>query len=217
MNKKIAVIVSLSLALVAQSACASTSKKEAATTPLMTASAEGNVKTLEALLKSKVAVDAKDQKGFTALMLAASNGHQAATKLLLANKANINEQNDDGEMPLYFALINEHPEVAIDLINSGANIQDVNGEGESALLIATTANQNDVMALLIKKDKSLVNKASSSSTTPLMEAARFGTEKTINMLLKAGADKKAKNQNGKTALDIAIKAQNDAAIKILKK
>lgn len=225
MSKKIAVLVSLSLALVAQTACASGSnastnsaKKETATptNPLLNASAEGDLKSITSLVTSKVDINVKDKAGHTALMLAASNGHKDAAKFLLTNKADVNIKDDEGQTALYFALINDQAEIALDLIREGAAIDDISGEGDSALLIATTANQNDVMNVLIKKKPSLVNKASNASTTPLMEAARFGSAKTVSILLKAGADKKAKNQNGKTALDIAIKAQNDEAIKLLK-
>ncbi|MDG0815297.1 ankyrin repeat domain-containing protein [Bdellovibrio svalbardensis] len=219
MNKKFAVLVSLSLALVVQTACAGTAKKETAgtTSPLMSASAEGDVKKLNSLVKSKVDINAKDKAGYTALMVAASNGHQEAAKFLLEHKADVNIKNQEGQTALYFALVNEQPEIALDLIKQGAMVDDISGEGESALLIATTANQNDIMNLLIKKKPALVNKASNASTTPLMEAARFGSAKTASILLKAGADKKAKNQNGKTALDIAIKAQNEDVVKLLKK
>lgn len=222
MNKKIAALVSLSLALTVQTACAGAAKKESAAvaavnSPLLSASAEGDMKALTSLFKSKVNINAKNKAGYTALMIAASNGQKEAAQFLLKHKADVNIKNEDGQTALYFALIAEQSDLAIEMIQQGAEIDDVSGEGDSALLIATTANQNDVMNLLIKKKPSLVNKASNASTTPLMEAARFGSKKTASILLKAGADKKAKNQNGKTALDIAIKAQNDEVIQLLSK
>ncbi len=219
MKKNLAIVLSLSLALVAQTACASSAKKETTQekNPLLNASAEGDLKLLTSLLKSKVDINAKDKTGHTALMLASSNGHKEAAKFLLVNKADVNIKTDEGQTALYFALVSDQGEIAKDLIEQGATIEDISGEGESALYVATTANQNEIMSILIRKKPSLVNKATNASTTPLMEAARFGSAKTVSILLKAGADKKAKNQNGKTALDIAIKAQNDDAINLLKK
>lgn len=220
MNKKIALFLSLSLILTTPHTRADAEKKEdfpVATSPLFSASAEGNLKSLRQLIQSKVDLNAKDKGGYTALMLTASNGHHEATQLLLKSNVNMDSKNTEGQTALYFALVNEHPEIALDLIKHGADIENISEDGDSALIIATTANQSTIMNALIKKKPALVNKANKNSTTPLMEAARFGSAKTVNILLKAGADKKAKNQTNKTALDIAIKAQNNEVIKLLKK
>jgi len=200
-------------------ACAAgtTKPENTSASPLLKAASTGDTQTLNSLIKTKVNIDEKDPKGNTALMIAASNGQKKAAKLLMENKAAVNIKNQMGQTALYFALINEQNDIAIDLINQGADLDNISDDGESALIIATTANANEIMNTIIKKMPSLVNKASNSSTTPLMEAARFGSAKTINILLKAGANKKLQNQNGKTALDIAIKAQNEDAIHLLRK
>lgn len=214
MRAKIVLLISLSVALMSHGASAFSPSSES---PLLNASAEGDIKTLQGLLKAKSNLNEKDKTGHTALMIAASNGRKEVVKILLENKVDINIKDDEGQSALYYALIGEQPSIALSLVEQGASLDDISGDGESALLVATTANANDVMSLVIKKKPSLVNKASNFGTTPLMEAARFGSAKTVRLLLKAGANQKLKNQNGKTALDIATKAQNDAVVKLLKK
>jgi ankyrin repeat protein len=185
--------------------------------PLITAAKEGSLESLKGLLKNNIDINQTDAEGNTALMLALANEHSDLAKLIIESNPNINLKNKDGQSALFIALINELPDLALTLVKKGAGLSSINGDGDSALQVATTANANEVMKLVIKKKSSLVNKLTKNGVSPLMEAARFGSGATISILLNAGADKKVKNKNGKTALDIAIKAQNEEAIQILTK
>lgn len=179
------------------------------------AAAEGDLKTLSRLIKDNPDLNQTDAAGNTALILAAAKGEEKIVQLLLKNKVKLDIKNKEGQTALYFALINEQPDIALSLVNKGAALEDINNDGDSALQIATTSNANEVMKLVIKKNPSLINKPNNSGITPLMEAARFGSAKTIKILLNSKANGNLKNPNGKTALDIAIKAQNSEAIKLL--
>jgi hypothetical protein len=185
--------------------------------PLIAAAKEGSLESLKGLLKNNIDIDQTDAEGNTALMLALANEHSDLAKLIIESNPNINLKNKDGQSALFIALINELPDLALTLVKKGASLSSINSDGDSALQVATTANANEVMKLVIKKKSSLVNKLTRNGVSPLMEAARFGSMGTISILLNAGADKKAKNKKGKTALDIAIKAQNEEAIQLLKK
>ncbi|MBO9666757.1 MAG: ankyrin repeat domain-containing protein [Bdellovibrio sp.] len=183
---------------------------------LLNAAAAGDNKKVASLLKNKSNLNAKDAGGNTALMLAISNDHKDTAKLILEKNPDVNIKNQEGETALFAALVSDKADIAKTLIEQGASLEDVGGEGESALFMAATTNQTDIMEIVLKKAPQLLNKSDDHGTTPLMEAAKFGGEKTVKILLDAGADKSLKNEDGRTALDIATKARNTSALKYLR-
>jgi ankyrin repeat protein len=185
--------------------------------PYLKAATEGSMSALKKSLKKNINLNEKDPTGNTALMLAIANDHAGFAKLLIEKKADINLKNNNGQTALYIALVNDQADVALSLINNGASLEKISSEDDSALLVATTTNTHQVMNLILNMKPSLVNQANKNGITPLMEAARFGSADTISILLKGGADKSAKNSEGKTALEIATKAQNTDGIKLLQK
>lgn len=163
------------------------------------------------LVSAKSFADSK-----TPLMKAASEGDKSTVQKLLKTKADINaEESEERRTALYFALQNEQQEIIKLLINSGARLENLSEDKETALFMATTTNNTDAMKILINKNKMLVNTPDSDGTTPLMEAAKYGSKETIEILLKAGAKKDLKNKLGSTALDIAKENKNEDAIKAL--
>jgi ankyrin repeat protein len=152
----------------------------------------------------------------TPLMKAAAEGDKKTVQSLLKSKADINAQElEEKKTALYYAISNEQKEIIKLLIDKGASLENLSENKESALLMATTTNNYDLMKTLIKKNKTLLNIPDIEGTTPLMEAAKYGTKQTMEILLKAGAQKDLKNKQGSTALDIAKENKNEEAIKAL--
>lgn len=87
-------------------------------------------------------------------------------------------------------------------------------QNSSFLQLAIQMNSGDIIDYLITDAKVNVNQACNDHT-PLMWAAKLGKANTIDVLLKAGADKSTKI-NGQTALDLAIANGNERSIKLLK-
>ena len=56
-------------------------------TPVMAASASGQLKALDALIKAKANLEAKHQKGGTALHVSASSGQRDSVQTLLLNNS----------------------------------------------------------------------------------------------------------------------------------
>ncbi|MNL12636.1 Phosphocholine transferase AnkX [compost metagenome] len=169
-----------------------------------------------------VAITAISTKSFannlTPLMTAAQDGNKKEVQALLKSKADINAKDpEEKRTALYFAISNEHKDVIKLLIDKGADLENLSEGQESALFMATTTNNNDLMQTVLKKNKKLINVPDSEGTTPLMEAAKYGTKQTIEILLKAGAKKDLKNKLGSTALDIAKENKNEDAISALSK
>ncbi len=61
-----------------------------------------------------------------------------------------------------------------------------------------------------------LNHPSSTGDTPLMGASFWGKPEVVRVLLAAGADKDLRNNDGKTALDIAIERKKDACAALLR-
>lgn len=86
---------------------------------------------------------------------------------------------------------------------------------------ACTWGNYDIVKLLIDNgaDINLTWKGIESSSTPLMNAIRSGSEKKIDiikLLLEQGADKSSKDKHSKTAYDYAIENGDDELADLLK-
>jgi len=60
-----------------------------------------------------------------------------------------------------------------------------------------------------------VNAIDEQGNTPLIEAARFGHDKVVTILLLAHADPSIKNDAGKTALMLAAEGRHDETVRVL--
>jgi ankyrin repeat protein len=76
-------------------------------------------------------------------------------------------------------------------------------------LVWTAGKGNLTIANLLIDAGADVNLADNDGITPLMEAARSGSEAMVQLLLEKGAVKNAKDSHGHTAADIAEKKHRD--------
>jgi ankyrin repeat protein len=113
----------------------------------------------------------------TALMAAASNGHRS-TALLLVSTAD------------------QHVRASVELITKRrSNLEFEPGQGVIATAVAASNFRS-----------TLLNKPDENNTTALMMAAAHGWQDLVEMMLKGGADPRAKNNNGYTSSMIAADA-----------
>lgn len=184
---------------------------------VLEAAAKGSVLTLKKFKSAKGDLNLQDSNGLTPLMQAVANGQSKAVQYLLQQKVNLELQNENGDTALAMALGNDQDQIAVDLIKAGAKTNVVGGEDKNTMtFMAASVNATKALELLIKKAPDQLNEKNKKGDTPLHEAARFGSEKTLQILIKAGADKALKNNEGKTPLDIANSIKNEAAAKLLK-
>jgi len=162
-------------------------------TPLMWASAGGNVELVQELLGRGAAVDRRANDGTTALMLAAANGFADAARALLVRGADVTVARA-GVTARRFAFEREHLDVAALLERAellGARLVQAASEGHDAAvrqLIATGAP---------------VNVTNERGETALMIAARNGDLGMLQALLSRGADASARDNQGRTVFDWA--------------
>lgn len=145
-----------------------------------------------------------EEEGFTALYFAASGGHYDIVKALLTNKANTEKTPPGNTSPLIVAAHEGYTEVVTLLLAHGAhvNYQADQIGGWSPLLCASAKNKGEVVEILLTHGAQ-INQVEKGGYTPLMVAANNGHGEVVKILLAHGADKTIKNNDGKTALDLA--------------
>jgi uncharacterized protein len=122
------------------------------------------------------------------LSSAAFHGHWQLCEFLLERGADVNASEDDtGETPLHSALCTPHRS-RYDLVVK--------------VLLAHGADPNRVTKPSAETG-AFMRDCRTKGETPLHRAAAFGTEETIDMLLRAGAELEAKDVNGDTPLSWA--------------
>ena len=134
--------------------------------------------------------------------------------------ANIKAVNDKKETALHSAVSSyrNNPAVVAFLIENGADVNAKDDKGVTPLMLAAQYRDQHFISMLLQAGANLEdNDGSSFAGTPLMYAARNGRNTgVISALIEAGANLKATNSYGRTALHIAA-ADNPAAeaLKIL--
>ena len=119
--------------------------------PLITASKEGDLKTVNELLAQGVDVNAQDTHGETALIVASRKGLTGIVKVLLKKGADVNAQNEGGGTALMAASYFGHTEVAKALLAKGANVNTQTKDGRTALMVASGKGHTGTVKVLLEK------------------------------------------------------------------
>ena len=130
-------------------------------------------------LKDKIYIkgtgfNTEDVNEKTALLRAAQNGHLFVVELLLSQGANLH-----------------------------VNAFDMSGEGGTPLIQAARNGYNEVLLALLRADSVIDDIELMFHHSALMVAALNGHEKTVGLLLNAGADPKLKDSSARSALLLA--------------
>ncbi len=100
------------------------------------------------------------------------------------------------------------------LLSQGANVNASNANGETALHAAASRDQVAVAQLLIQRGAN-INSQTTQGWTPLHSAARFGKTAVTQLLINRNAQNLRNNQ-GKTAIQLALQTKQHATVQILK-
>jgi ankyrin repeat protein len=179
----------------------------ASTTGALTiaASYRGTADSVRALVDAGAAVNppAAQRVRNTPLVFASMSGDLENVKLLLAHGADPSVGSQTN-LPLGAAITFGHPDVVQALITAGASTGIRESTGINLLHWAAITNRPGVIPLLAAA-KVPLDALDDYGYTPLMYAATidFGDTAVLNALLKAGADRKVKNDEGRTALEQA--------------
>ena len=141
------------------------------------------------------------EKGEPALVFAVRSGApQTVAYLLKQPGIQVDATNTADETALMLAANANDIALANLLIEAGAS---VNRPNWTPLHYAASKGHLAMMHLLIDND-AYIDAESPNGTTPLMMAAYYASPSAVKLMLEEGADPTLKNQDGMTALDLAI-------------
>ena len=182
---------------------------------------------LKALLDSGVDVNMIISSADSLLMTACSYSNSDMVKLLLTYNPNIDYQDEYGNNALNLAIDNmwHYKEMIPLLLEAGADPNSKAGAGRTAQKNSTVLSKMTSLTLNNKSEEEeyqivemfLSRGADPNISLPLMAAAYKGDVRLVKLLLEYGVDPNLKDNQGRTALDMAIKKQQQGVIDLLQK
>lgn len=170
----------------------------------------GNVRLAESLIASRrYDIERRYEDGNTVLDIAVDRGDIQMAKLLLSEGAKPNIADDGNYTPLHSAIINRNLEMVELLLNYGASVELKDGLGTTALMLAVKFGEPEILKAILKKNPNLEAADNFGRTALFMAATNFNDtpveEDIIKTLVKAGADKSTKNEDGNTIFQVISK------------
>ncbi|MHC4206322.1 MAG: ankyrin repeat domain-containing protein, partial [Planctomycetota bacterium] len=190
-------------------------KCEVGATALQYAALSGREAVVKLLIANGATINFTAKDGTHPLGDAARSGHKDVVKLLLASGAQVNLQPEDKMRcgtALHAAAAGAHSTIIDILIAHGADVNAVYKGGTPLNLAAnyldsrTSATENrraQIVQKLLDYGADIDAKHPRSGATPLYDAIDLGRWRTAEVLITAGADVNAANNEGKTPLSHA--------------
>lgn len=171
-----------------------------------------NADVVSNLLQRGFDPNTRDSKGQPGLTIAIREGALKVARVLLARpETDVNALNQAGESALMMAALKGNLVGAELLLARGAK---VNQSGWSPLHYAAAGPDPKMVQWLIDRGAD-VDATSPNGTTPLMMAAQYGSEASVDLLLSHGADLKRRNERNLDAIDFARLSGRDWLVKKL--
>ncbi|KAL3714915.1 hypothetical protein ACJRO7_006766 [Eucalyptus globulus] len=157
----------------------------------------------------------RDEDGGTPMHAAASVGNGRVIGLLLEKCPYLALQTDNnGSYPIHIACEAGHLWTMILLNDTWPDLAEIkNKKGQNILHIAAKAGDIDAVRLLEHRTKfgKLINSKDADGNTPLHLASMHIHSKVMQLLAEGeGIDLKLKNNDGSTALDVAMESRNSS-------
>jgi ankyrin repeat protein len=171
-----------------------------------------NASTVTELLQRGFDPNSRDERGQTGLYLALRDGADKCAQALIAHPQLAPDLlNAAGESALMMAALRGRTDWMQKLLDRGAAVEQ---GGWTALHYAASGPEPKAVALLLARGAK-TDARSPNGSTPLMMAARYGAEPSVDLLLAAGADLGLRNQLDLSAIDFARQADRETLAKRL--
>jgi ankyrin repeat protein/beta-lactamase regulating signal transducer with metallopeptidase domain len=183
-------------------------KPDSGNTPLKIAAGDGHEEIVKLLISKGADVNATSYNGRHPLGDAALAGHEEVVKLLIASGAEANLHAEGRGSALHAAARGGHSTILDILIANGADVN-INARNGTPLHLAAGArgSVNDeyakIVEKLLAKGADVNAKSPRQGRTPLHAAVDKGRYKTARLLIAAGANVNATDNEGKTPLSEA--------------
>jgi ankyrin repeat protein len=172
-----------------QKSCTGKTKRDLSS-PLMVASAKGDVAGVRAAFAKAASVNGRNKDGETALIIAADGGFSEIVELLLEKGADVKAKSADGVTALMAACCNGDIKSARAIVEKGAEVNAKNNDSVTPLMYAAEAkgDQVDLVKFLLEKGADI--NAKDSDNDSALGYAEFEENKKVFELLKKAQTKK---------------------------
>ena len=154
-------------------------------------------------------------------VLAAMGRRLHLVQAMLAAGVDINKTIGEGQTALFMSLLAPDAGQPVDdrcalvLLNAGADSSLKHESGAMPIHLAAASNYLGALQALLDRRPQDVDAKTNIGITPLMMAATEGHAEAVRLLLKYGADRTLKDDEGLTAKDVAIKNRNEDLVPLL--
>jgi len=181
-------------------------------TPLVNAAAEGNASIVRDLLAAGADVNEADRNHNTPATQAAFDNQIDVLRVLVQQHANLDAQDGRGDSAVAYAVNRRNMEILHLLIGAGANLNLVNPNTHHSLLTTAYVDNDDydfVQALRA------AGAHFADATDELFAASAYGDIAEMQRAIDAHADVNFASRFGETALCVAARKGNTAAVRLL--
>jgi len=201
-------------------------KSDDGSTPLQNAARAGQEAVVRLLIAKGADVNTASNDGRHPLGDAALAGHEAIVKLLLANGAKVNLGAEGRGSAVHAAAFGGHSSILDIVIANGADVNTVSRNGTPLHQAASPLGSNTkamdnrsarMVEKLLTHGAEVDAKHPRQGSTPLYGAVTRGRYRTAEVLIAAGANVNATDNEGKTLLSLAKEAGHAEIIELLLK
>jgi ankyrin repeat protein len=183
------------------------------------AASTGQLELMAALLDRGARVDIRNESQLTPLFFAVQSAHVSAVKMLIEYGADVSATSNIGETPLHLAVsrllanpMEDKKAMIAMLLNSGANVNASNKRGTTVLMQAVKSNNPGVISILLKDPMLHINATDNEGDTALHHAISRSEMEIVKLLLLDGASIDIKDNDGRTAVELAEFLDNSAGM-----
>lgn len=173
-------------------------------TPLLFAIRNNHVEIVKLLLEKGANIDLRASDNLPPIVYASYYMNSEIIKMLVERGADVNYTTEDKSSILHNVSYQGSADLIGYLIAKGANVNATDESGFTPLHIAIQNGNREAIGMLCKNTRNLNLKEIHYGNTPLHLAALNGDKKSSEMLIKAGADARITNMQGKTPVDLAV-------------